>query len=671
MKKTISISFIVLMLLSMVSATYVSEGQTQEVVSGQTEPDYVGTAVQATDVKPSIAANGAFSGTLREGQTTYHYWNGEKYEITLVWVSDAQYWEDDREYKGIATDAERAPSLDNRPSAKFSINGELTNALYPGEKDETRSGTIKVKEIGNSVTERGDQGSASYTFYPSYEPPIIGKYKIYEGQTQTVTVSGHRFSVGVKEIHDEVAVMTVNGQAEKVQEHVTAKINGLQFNPRAIKDGNDNPYLENNYADIAYERGYVIIKDLKVVSTPSPSDAIKGRLYEGQTQTYRWNGQSYELTLIYVSDPVYWEEGNTITDEAAAASISNRPVAKFMLNGQVTDAIPVGGSDKVRCGKIQVTRIEATTGSGDQYWGLDETKTEVNSEYGYADADMAQAVASGVPTYVGPPESERRDIAYFTLWPTSCSSVVPPRACTEDAKICPDGSYVSRDPARNCAFDPCPSDYDERKEKCYASGGQWECQAYAEDSTNPYGNSDTEYQGDNNCRCRYQPTPQPYNSADECQERGGQWVCSENYVGSDNQYGIEPGYYGDEGNCRCIEEIMPYPDPYNPCYEGCADGDDCGCDDQVQWDEELTCSSGCAKDGRCLPYGTRLANGEAVFCSIEGEFSTQKTDGASCQNNYECVSNQCLNAECKSLDKELRETQNLIQKLFDWFGNIF
>ena len=33
-------------------------------------------------------------------------------------------------------------------------------------------------------------------------------------------------------------------------------------------------------------------------------------------------------------------------------------------------------------------------------------------------------------------------------------------ACTEDAKICPDGSAVGRDPALNCKFAPCPGDGD-------------------------------------------------------------------------------------------------------------------------------------------------------------------------------------------------------------------
>ena len=31
-------------------------------------------------------------------------------------------------------------------------------------------------------------------------------------------------------------------------------------------------------------------------------------------------------------------------------------------------------------------------------------------------------------------------------------------ACTQEAKQCPDGSYVGRNPAKGCAFNPCPGE---------------------------------------------------------------------------------------------------------------------------------------------------------------------------------------------------------------------
>jgi hypothetical protein len=37
-----------------------------------------------------------------------------------------------------------------------------------------------------------------------------------------------------------------------------------------------------------------------------------------------------------------------------------------------------------------------------------------------------------------------------------CAGKPPGVFCTMEAKACPDGSYVGRDPAKNCEFRPCP-----------------------------------------------------------------------------------------------------------------------------------------------------------------------------------------------------------------------
>jgi hypothetical protein len=40
-------------------------------------------------------------------------------------------------------------------------------------------------------------------------------------------------------------------------------------------------------------------------------------------------------------------------------------------------------------------------------------------------------------------------------WEENCTNATPPRACTAEAKICPDGSAVGRQ-GPNCEFAPCP-----------------------------------------------------------------------------------------------------------------------------------------------------------------------------------------------------------------------
>lgn len=71
--------------------------------------------------------------------------------------------------------------------------------------------------------------------------------------------------------------------------------------------------------------------------------------------------------------------------------------------------------------------------------------------------------------------------------------------------------------------------------------------------------------------------------------------------------------------------------------------------------------SGCFdENNNCLPYGTRT---KAEFCNIDGKLAGQKNEERSCNNNYECSSNVCINNECIS--------QNFIQKIMNWFRKLF
>lgn len=49
--------------------------------------------------------------------------------------------------------------------------------------------------------------------------------------------------------------------------------------------------------------------------------------------------------------------------------------------------------------------------------------------------------------------------AVLTLLLMPACGTAPPEslACTMEARICPDGSAVGRNPALGCAFDPCPA----------------------------------------------------------------------------------------------------------------------------------------------------------------------------------------------------------------------
>ena len=82
--------------------------------------------------------------------------------------------------------------------------------------------------------------------------------------------------------------------------------------------------------------------------------------------------------------------------------------------------------------------------------------------------------------------------------------------------------------------------------------------------------------------------------------------------------------------------------------------------------------NGCIVDSTCLPFGTRLVEDNlAKFCSIGEQLNEQNEKGANCQNNYECLSNQCIDGVCGSLSEELKETRGTMEKLFEWLKNIF
>ncbi len=83
------------------------------------------------------------------------------------------------------------------------------------------------------------------------------------------------------------------------------------------------------------------------------------------------------------------------------------------------------------------------------------------------------------------------------------------------------------------------------------------------------------------------------------------------------------------------------------------------------------CTSGCELDGKCIPFGQRVElDGENKYCAFNGNFELQKSLGDSCQNDYECKSNQCYNSVCSDIQEELQKTQSLMEKILSWFKKI-
>ncbi|MBI2629595.1 hypothetical protein HYW76_00675 [Candidatus Pacearchaeota archaeon] len=83
--------------------------------------------------------------------------------------------------------------------------------------------------------------------------------------------------------------------------------------------------------------------------------------------------------------------------------------------------------------------------------------------------------------------------------------------------------------------------------------------------------------------------------------------------------------------------------------------------DNIASEEKKEFCIGCMKDNKCFPIGYRTSS---EFCSGEKEiFLSQEEADASCNNNFECSSNLCIDGQCVS--------SGLWQKILRFFKNLF
>ncbi|MFC1691146.1 hypothetical protein ACFL0W_03095 [Nanoarchaeota archaeon] len=94
-----------------------------------------------------------------------------------------------------------------------------------------------------------------------------------------------------------------------------------------------------------------------------------------------------------------------------------------------------------------------------------------------------------------------------------------------------------------------------------------------------------------------------------------------------------------------------------------------------------SCYSGCLDEENCFPFGTIIIKENSTtheYCDINKSLVEQKQENASCQNNYECLSNQCSNGKCVDLAKYIEQNEemiseqtNIIEKIVIWIKKIF
>ena len=70
---------------------------------------------------------------------------------------------------------------------------------------------------------------------------------------------------------------------------------------------------------------------------------------------------------------------------------------------------------------------------------------------------------------------------------------------------------------------------------------------------------------------------------------------------------------------------------------------------------------GCERDGECYSQGTIL---DEEYCDGLA-FQAQKSDEATCNQDYECITRECTNGTCGE------ERRNIVVRVLSWFANFF
>lgn len=103
--------------------------------------------------------------------------------------------------------------------------------------------------------------------------------------------------------------------------------------------------------------------------------------------------------------------------------------------------------------------------------------------------------------------------------------------------------------------------------------------------------------------------------------------------------------------------------------EDCDDGNPCSLD--ICSGKPKECSNelgdGCIQEDSCLSQGTVVGVSDVyLYCNLDNSWKKQKEDGIECNENYECLNNDCVEGIC-FVEKEV----SFIGNFFSWFGKLF
>jgi hypothetical protein len=76
------------------------------------------------------------------------------------------------------------------------------------------------------------------------------------------------------------------------------------------------------------------------------------------------------------------------------------------------------------------------------------------------------------------------------------------------------------------------------------------------------------------------------------------------------------------------------------------------------------CAMGCELNETCILPGIRASvNNSKQYCDINSEWKVQKATDETCDNNFECGTNVCINGKCI--------VSSFIEKILEWFRHLF
>jgi hypothetical protein len=160
----------------------------------------------------------------------------------------------------------------------------------------------------------------------------------------------------------------------------------------------------------------------------------------------------------------------------------------------------------------------------------------------------------------------------------------------------------------------------------------------------------------------------------ECSE-DGRWICLTNPEWQCPTPVCPEGCICNENTITCVYgEAMTETSPVSSGGEaGGVSAEVCpaGClctDNSIVCEQNLTakgkCAMGCEFGETCVLPGIRTTiENSKKYCDIDSEWKVQKTKEESCDNNFECETNLCINGKCI--------TQGFLDKIFEWFRNLF